>query len=558
MIFVHRTTNETKRTAATVKATATTNDTSVLVADSERNSPKHEGVNLTFGGTTEGLYGPEFTANSAHTKRIRKLRYSKRAFYEELEGVDEQAWYATYGSTTALLSLVHAFYLRRVWGTGKGPRRRHSRSRSRQTAMASYHEVVHRKQFHLLIGAILNHHPNPEPSTSSTRSRPPERIRSDVPAGNHSEELASSTSSDPFSLLQWSTLLSEPLHSSPTSWLTFLNSGLFRTGNVLHGLPLLFYCSHCLWACRALEVIYCDAHYARVLWTLTLTAFFVDFAVTRMALGVIREMNFATSAPFAMGVSLWTSGDNDNNGDSSTTIASRVERILTHRNIGSLTATTAAVLFLFQDKFDAPIPVLPFLSTKGPILGTPVVSWIMVVAVLMRLSQSTHPVMGVACGTVSGVLWVSGWTFWLAEPYWSCGMLMICLVLCVLSLKLNGNIYLPCIDYSPWNRDGYFVHRQEELIETLMRSYQANDDSSSHTQSSRGDHDEEDVEEDAIEFGILSRRQQSDRPFSGSSATFLTGRSERHHDVEADAENAPSVPASMTMRSRRAPGSGRR
>ena len=529
-------------------STSTATATVVLVA--ERNDPVQDRFKLTFGGTTPMSQGPEFTG----------IKHSKTSIREALEGVDEQAWYATYGSTMALLSLVHACYLIHM-AVGKHTRRRHRHSRSRSTTVVNYHKVVHRKQFHLLIGAVLNHHPNPEANTSysSTRSSVLERSRLDVPAGNHREEPTPNTSSDLVSARQGLTFLSLPLPSTPSSWLTFFNNGPFRTGNILQGLPLLFYCAHCLWACRALEVIYRDADYTRVLWTLTWTAFFLDFAFTRMALGVVRELNFATSAPFVMDDS--PRDDAVDSGARSTTIASRVHRTLMHRSIGSLTATTAAVLFLFQDHFDAPIPILPFLSIKGPILGTPVVSWIMVITILLRLSHSTHPVMGVACGTVSGLFWVSGWTFWLAERYWSCGMLMLYLGLCVLSLKLHGKVYLPCVDYIPWNRDGHLVLRREEGGETLMGMNQGTDDSSIHSEASLGAYDAEDEEEDAIELAISSRRPQTDRPSSSSTTTSLTGRSEQHRNVESDSEHAPlpsAVSASLSMRSRRVPVIGRR
>jgi hypothetical protein len=276
-----------------------------------------------------------------------------------------------------------------------------------------------------------------------------------------------------------------------------------------------------------------------------------------MALTIVQDMNFATSTPFVMGGALWTSIGDSNDRNTTSSIASRVERTLTHRTMGGLTATTAAVLFLFQHHFDAPIPILPFVSTKGPVLGAPVVSWIVVIAILLRLSQSTHPVMGVACGTISGLFWTSGWTFWLAEPYWCYGGLSLYLGMCMLSLKIHTQIYFPCIEYAPWNANGDLVlGRESDQGETAMGINQENADDSSHTpSSSQGGSDDED-DEDTMELGAITRQEQPQRRRSSSSINYITETSLLDIDPEGDTEQIPLLPAasaSMTMRSRRPP-----
>jgi hypothetical protein len=511
----------------------------------------YERFNVTIGASTT-LHGPGF--NTSHRNRF---GHTKTALHETLPVVDEQAWYATYGSTTALISLVHAFYMRRLWGFGKNPRGRHSRTT--QNTMVNYHTVVRRKRLHLLIGAMLNHHPNIQRSTSVIHEGVSESNRVHVPAENHAETQISRTVSGPISRLQQLATLPyfHVLFLHSTEQISFL-FGPFRPGKILHGLPGLFYCAHCLWACRALEVLYHGTHYARVLWTLTWTAFALDFALTHMALTILREINFATSAPFVIGASRLISNDGgDNNNRNSTTAASRVEQTLTHRSMGGVTVTTAAVLSLFQDHFDAPIPILPFLSCNGPILEIPVVSWIIALTILFRLSHSTHPVMGVVCGTVSGLLWVSGWTLWLAEPYWCSGTLILCLLLCLLSLKIHGKIYLPCIDFVPWNNRGDWVFGSDANGEISMRINQENDDVSRHTDSSDDERVEESEDDDDIELPTSNRRQQARRRVSRGSIDLVVETSNEDIDAEGDAEQVPLLPvasASMTRRPRRGPG----
>jgi hypothetical protein len=518
----------------------------------------HERFNLTI-----GELGAERSKNSHEYKY--RVRHSRISLQETLEEVDEQTWYSTYRSTTTLLVLAHAFYLKHLLGVGKQPRRRHSRSR--QTALVNYHKVVRRKQFHLLLGAVFSHTP-PNTETNTNTLRPGTSIPRgllNVPPGNQSEEQSTGigttrTAGQP-SRWRSTTFTPTALMSVQTRLRALFHAANLETGTTIRGLTLLFYCAHCLWACRALEVIYPGTAYVRVLWTLTWTAFVVDLAFTRMALGIVREMNFGTSSPLAMGASLLTSHNNNDNNRGRTAIASKVEQTLTRRSVGGLTATTAAVLFLFQDHFDAPIPVLPFLSTKGPVLGTAFVSWLLVIAILSRLSQSTHPVMGVACGTISGLLWVSGWTFWLAEPYWCRGTLLLYFGVCLLSLKVRYHRFIPCVDYAPWDVRGDLVMDRDDTADAPIRIDPEHDDSSSQSRSSHGDRDDEDDEEhDAMELAPLGRQQLMQRRISSSSINFLTEMIQSGEDLEDHAEAAPLLPAvaaSMTMRSRRAPGSTR-
>jgi len=520
------------------------NNTSTNVVDSHSRFT----VNAT-NGTPTALYNPKLNI-STHRDRFHHLKMTS---YETQAVVDEQAWYVTYGSTTALLSLVHAFYLRRLWCVGWNQRRRRSRSQTTtQHTLVNYHKVVRRKRFYLLICAVINHHPSVvHRSTISSDHSALHRNQADVPIADQSETHMTSTSSERLSILQQSaTFLRRKLLFLQSRWQSSLIVRQFRPGNVLHGLTGLFYCAHCLWACRALEVIYHGTKYARVLWTLTWTAFALDFALTYLALTILREINFASSAPLLMVIPLWDSNDNSRR-ESSSTVASRVERTLTHRSVGGLTATTTAVLCLFYDHFDTPVPIFPLFSNKGAILEFPPVSVLIILIILLRLSHSTHPVMGVACGAISGMFWLSRWTPWLAEPFWCYGILIFFLFSCLLSLSAHCKIYLPCVDYTPWNTRGNVVSGVDEgEVSTGMNG--TSDEASDDSQSGDSIYIEEGEDNDSIELP-LSNRPRHTHPRISTRSIYHSGDT----DVDADTGQAALISVasiSMTRRPRRGTG----
>lgn len=457
--------------------------------DESLKAPLHERFNLTIGYNRQPQKGDLEPLRLTHAQKVKRLHRSGVSIQELLQGVDEDAWYATYGSTTALIFLAHLLYFKQLWGIGK-PSRTRRVSSSRQAVLVSYHKLVRRKRFYLFITAIFSHPPSFARRTASTdvATRNVQGNDNGFQQNNH---LQLPTGNQ--------TIESSSMHVSLyfERFRTALKSSPFGPGNLLSGLPLLFYCCHCLWACRALEVLHPGLDYVRMLWTLTWTAFALDLAFTRVALGIFTSMNFAASSPFAVGASLWMPEDQ------TSPVASRVTRFFTHRTMGSLTATTTATLFVFVDSFNAPLPVLPLCSTKWP-----VVSWILVTLILLYLSQSTHPLMGVACGGMAGLYWVNGWTSWLSEPYWFYGVLLLYLGLHLLSLKTHQQLYLPCIEYTPWNARGEPIFWDGEGQAITPGSRRDDDEYSSSDESDgHGDpQEEEDMEMPATNSPLTRQR----------------------------------------------------
>ncbi len=367
----------------------------------------------------------------------------------DLSDVDEQAWYSTYSATSVLLFVVHILYLNQVWG----------QKLSQQHFLLNYNRIIQRKKFHLVVGAILTHSPaNTQANTASTNT--PHSLQDE---STTSRRTSANTSTNTNTMRRFmivrsgdaenmSPALGYPIRQIVHRLRAFGVAKSRGSWKKQSGLPLLFYCSYLLWSCRALEVV-CGSgwEYARFLWVLTWTGLALDLGFTYMALTTLRKMNYGTSAAFATGLSFWSTS-----GTTNLPVARQVEHSLLERSIGSLTMTTCAVLFVFRDLFDVPFSIIPFLWTDLPVLGTPIFSYSLVLALLLLLSHPMHPIAGVVCGTLAGVLWTSGWITFLVEAYWLIGSIFLYAALSLLAYKANNASHLPCIDFVPWNHRGDF------------------------------------------------------------------------------------------------------
>lgn len=363
-------------------------------------------------------------------KKAFRRQQSSIEWLSNFSGIDEQAWYSTYSSTLVLLLVVHALYLRQIL----------ARKHSRRSLVVNYNRLIQRKQFHEAIWAILNHAPTKANTMPTPESSAEETPRSTaMQSGNVAEGMPSHGT--------YQTCTPQSIGGL----VIFGKDWIFGPGKKLSGLPLLFYCAHILWSIRSLEVAMGSGWgYARFLWTMTWTGLALDLGFTYLALTTLREMNYGRSAPFA--TRFWATSSTAN-----PAVARQVEFALVRRSVGGATITTCAAIFVFRELFDVPIPVVPFLSTQLPVLDNPSISLFFIIVALLVLSHPTHPVAGVSCGTCAAVLWTSGCTTFLVEPYWSNGSIVVYVILCVMACKANNSAYLPCIDSVPWNCRGELI-----------------------------------------------------------------------------------------------------
>lgn len=331
---------------------------------------------------------------------------------ETLSQHTERPWFRIYLSTTTLILVVHVIYLYQLL-----------RITSRKTIVTSYATLIRKKKFFKAIIALLSHAPT--------------RIRSPGLSGQSNSRERNSIMQP---ILEW-------YHSS-----------IFFNGRRLSGFPLLFYNAFILWNCRALEPMFGESYW-RLLWGVTFVALGLDLWFTKLILTIVRDMQYGVSSPFSMGASLVGRTELG----SSSRVVERVERILSRRTIGSLTMTSAAVLAIFQDSFPyVPIPVLPLLGSSLPFVSIPSLSYAMCLSILFFLSRSIHPVTGVICGTLSGMLWSSKVTSFFVEPYWSNGTIFVCCFMCVISLKASGSTFWPCVQVG-WDHHGHMVEEEYTL-----------------------------------------------------------------------------------------------
>lgn len=525
-----------------------------------------EKYNLTIGGVRKPTGTAARTSTSTSTnvksqgssnKSPRRQRVSATNL-EDLSlhpGIEEQPFYSTYSATATLLLVVHILYVKQIL----------TRKLSRSSLLANYNRLVQRKHYHLALGAILSHAPTKSGTRTSTgTSRSPTRTQN-IQRDSDPETSASASARDRTIQHGNGEQTQTQSSSSVLPLVSRLHAaaiplvGPFGPGRPLSGLPLLFYCAHILWACRAMEVVYGSGwNYARVLWAVTWTGLVMDLGFTFTVLNMLRDTNYfssAASAPFAMGLTTSTN-------DTTPPVARQVERVLVQRSIGSLATTTCAVLFVFRDHFDVPIPAIPFLPTIWPLLSNPTISYTLAVGLLLVLSHPIHPVAGVTCGTLAGLFWVSGWTNFLADPYWSNGSIVAYVALCLLAFKANNIVYLPCIDYVSWDSRGEII---EDLPDRQDLSSRASTSRSTTMHLPADDATTLDepgnIEDIPLYFGQTSRHIE--RRISGSSLNYLM---EDEHDEEGEdstnrggAEMTPLIPPSGSvnvgpiMRSRRPP-----
>jgi len=294
----------------------------------------------------------------------------------------------------------------------------------------------------------------------------------------------------------------------------------------LAGLPLLTYISHVIWQCRALEEVYdyrtdsanihimnnsfnvssiiqndlivrdyiqetnfsstlnnnhhIDSHsksegklssdnyefqYYRVLVALTLIAYLTDFFITYLSLRYIKSRHQQHDHDQQQLIQ-HPSQQNNNFTPTQNTIF----EYLSHRGVCTLTPLCTAVLVLYVHHFPStPISVLPFIRASFIFGSSPDLSFIASIIILIALSYKIYPLMSIFYGCTSGLLWVLGWTQFLADRYWGCMSMILASLLCAMSFKVElmsgdernhgvtRNIWrglLSWLDYVCWDVDG--------------------------------------------------------------------------------------------------------
>jgi hypothetical protein len=249
----------------------------------------------------------------------------------------------------------------------------------------------------------------------------------------------------------------------------------------LSGLPLLAFCSHILWQCRALEELFNnyegsvigravednvdgieeiqtiairvqkadedasssrmvpdDYAYFRMLVTLSLTALLLELGYLRSTLRRIDQTI-----------------DYDNSRNSP-------RNLLRRRSMGSLGSLCAALLSVYDSHFPyTHVPVVPFVRLS--FISNSVFSHTFLIFILFLLCHRMHSLMSVVCGLFSGALWSLQITSFLATKYWGDRMLWALFIAILFSLKANTtysrllSTVIPCLDHVAWNRDGEIV-----------------------------------------------------------------------------------------------------
>ena len=112
-----------------------------------------------------------------------------------------------------------------------------------------------------------------------------------------------------------------------------------------------------------------------------------------------------------------------------------------------------------------PLPIIPFIPTASiPILSIPSLSYAINLGTLFYLSQPIHPVASVIFGTLSGMLWNSNITTFLAEPYWSNGVILMYIAFSVFSLKASDSPLVPFFDFVSWGDIQGWERRKKPYI----------------------------------------------------------------------------------------------
>ena len=391
---------------------------------------------------------------------------------------DRRSIYENYGTTLWLIIILHIIYFYQ-W----------NKRYSKQDVCTNYEQLVEKKQYYRAVVAVFSHPPvNGERGGANV-------TRHDSNDNSNSTNEASSTSVNYNGNADATAATTGISRFIPC--LTFIHRFIQSVRRIkqqyvdlllrpllsgsLSGLPLLAFCSHILWQCRALEELFNnyegsvigravednvdgieeiqtiairvqkadedasssrmvpdDYAYFRMLVTLSLTALLLELGYLRSTLRRIDQTI-----------------DYDNSRNSP-------RNLLRRRSMGSLGSLCAALLSVYDSHFPyTHVPVVPFVRLS--FISNSVFSHTFLIFILFLLCHRMHSLMSVVCGLFSGALWSLQITSFLATKYWGDRMLWALFIAILFSLKAN-TIYsrllstvIPCLDHVAWNRDGEIV-----------------------------------------------------------------------------------------------------
>ena len=385
--------------------------------------------------------------------------------------------YENYGTTLLLIIFLHIIYVYQ-W----------NKRYSKQDLCTNYDQLVEKKQYYRAVVAVMSHPPVDGGERGGNNNT--------VVAGGTNNESSSSTNVNSGNaaatatttgisrFIPCLTFLHRYLHSARRIKQQYVDRLLQPlVSGSLSGLPLLAYCSHILWQCRALEELYVeyggtlvgrvlddadgvdliginaihmktaedtssskleqhqpDSYaYFRVLVTLALTSLLFEVWYLQ---NTVRRLDQTIDY------------DNSRNSPRNT---------LKQRSMVSLCSLSAALLTVYDSHFPfVQIPLLPFV--RVPLLTNSGVGKTLMILILLVLCHRVHPVTSVFSGMLSGALWSLQVTSFLGTKYWGGMMLWSLAIIIVLSLKANTTYsrlltaIIPCLDHVAWNRDGEVVN----------------------------------------------------------------------------------------------------
>jgi hypothetical protein len=379
--------------------------------------------------------------------------------------------YENYGTTLLFIIVLHIIYAYQ-W----------NKRCSKQDVCTNYDQLVEKKQFYRAVVAVMSHPP----------------VDGGERGGNHTVVGSINNEAASTSVNENATVAATGISRFIPS-LTFIHRFLHLARRIkqqyvdrllkplvsgsLSGLPLLAFCSHILWQCRALEELYVEyggTLIGRVLddyigiESIGTVAIHIKTAEDTSSSSQLKQYQPDNYAYFRVLVALALTAlllevsylrhtlrrldqtiDYDNSRNSP-------RNILKQRSMVSLCSISAALLTVYDSHFPfTPMPLLPFV--RVPFLTNSGFGKTIMVLILFVLCHRIHPVTSVISGLLSGTLWSLQITSFLGEKYWGDLMLWSLAFAIVLSLKANASYsrllsaLIPCLDHVAWNRDGEVV-----------------------------------------------------------------------------------------------------
>ena len=380
--------------------------------------------------------------------------------------------YETYGTTLLLIVVLHIIYVYQ-W----------NKRYSKQDVCTNYEQLVEKKQYYRAVLAVMSH----PPVEGGERGGRSNNNTTTVLGSNDSEAASTSTNNGSAAtattgisrFIPCLTFLHRFLHSARRIKQQYVDRFLQPlVSGSLSGLPLLAFCSHILWQCRALEELYVeyggtlvgrvldqaegidrigtvaihmktaesqlerhehDSYaYFRVLVTLALTALLLELKYVR---DIVRRLDRTL--------------DYDNSRNSP-------QNLLKQRSMVSLCGLCGALVTVYDAQFPfVQIPLLPFVRVS--FLTNSVFNKTLLIMMLFVLGHRVHPISSVISGVVSGALWSLHITSFLGTKYWGDMLLWSLAIAILLSIKANTtytwpSAVIPCLDYVAWNREGEVVN----------------------------------------------------------------------------------------------------